>query len=46
MKLVSVELDTWVHDGTTRHPWVADVLDEMLAEPQTGRPIRRRTSVG
>ena len=29
------ELDTdWTHDGSTRHRWVADVLDSMLAEPQ------------
>lgn len=31
------DLDTdWVHDGTTRHRWVADVLDAMLAEPHDG----------
>ncbi|MFF3870027.1 hypothetical protein [Micromonospora sp. NPDC001898] len=31
------ELDTeWVHDGGTRHRWVADVLDQMLAEPHAG----------
>jgi hypothetical protein len=31
------ELDTdWVHDGTTRHRWVADVLDAMLDEPHDG----------
>jgi len=31
------ELDTeWVHDGSTRHHWVADVLDSMLAEPHDG----------
>lgn len=31
------ELDTgWVHDGSTRHRWVADVLDAMLAEPHDG----------
>lgn len=23
----------WVHDGSTRHRWVADVLEKMLAEP-------------
>ena len=28
------ELDTeWTHDGSTRHRWVADVLESMLAEP-------------
>lgn len=26
----------WIHDGTTRHRWVADVLDAMLAEPHDG----------
>jgi hypothetical protein len=27
------ELDTdWTHDGSTRHRWVADVLESMLAE--------------
>ena len=26
----------WIHDGTTRHRWVADVLDSMLAEPHNG----------
>ena len=31
------ELDTdWVHDGSTRHRWVADVLEAMLAEPHDG----------
>jgi len=31
------ELDTdWVHDGSTRHRWVADVLDAMLNEPHDG----------
>lgn len=31
------ELDTdWVHDGSTRHRWVADVLDSMLNEPHDG----------
>ena len=31
------ELDTdWTHDGSTRHRWVADVLDSMLAEPHVG----------
>ncbi len=31
------ELDTdWVHDGSTRHRWVADVLDSMLSEPHDG----------
>lgn len=31
------ELDTeYVHDGSTRHRWVADVLDTMLAEPHEG----------
>lgn len=31
------ELDTnWVHDGSTRHRWVADVLDSMLAEAHDG----------
>jgi hypothetical protein len=31
------ELDTdWVHDGSTRHRWVADVLESMLAEPHDG----------
>lgn len=31
------ELGTdFLHDGTTRHRWVADRLDEMLAEPHDG----------
>jgi hypothetical protein len=31
------ELDTeWAHDGSTRHRWVADVLESMLAEPHDG----------
>lgn len=31
------DLDTdWVHDGSTRHRWVADVLESMLAEPHDG----------
>ncbi len=31
------ELDTeWTHDGSTRHRWVADVLDSMLSEPHDG----------
>ncbi|MBB5153325.1 hypothetical protein [Saccharopolyspora phatthalungensis] len=31
------ELDTeWRHDGSTRHRWVADVLDSMLGEPHDG----------
>lgn len=31
------ELDTdYQHDGSTRHRWVADVLEEMLAEPHDG----------
>lgn len=31
------DLDTgWVHDGTTRHRWVGDVLEAMLAEPHDG----------
>ncbi|RIJ70569.1 hypothetical protein D1871_18455 [Nakamurella silvestris] len=31
------ELDTdWTHDGSTRHRWVADVLDSMLGEPHDG----------
>lgn len=31
------DLDTdWEHDGSTRHRWVADVLDSMLAEPHDG----------
>jgi hypothetical protein len=31
------ELDTdWMHDGTTRHRWVGDVLDSMLSEPHDG----------
>jgi len=31
------ELGTdWVHDGSTRRHWVADVLNEMLAEPHDG----------
>lgn len=31
------ELDTnWAHDGSTRHRWVADVLDSMLSEPHDG----------
>ena len=31
------ELDTdWTHDGSTRHRWIADVLESMLAEPHDG----------
>ena len=31
------DLDTeFVHDGSTRHRWVADVLEKMLAEPHDG----------
>jgi hypothetical protein len=31
------ELDTdWTHDRSTRHRWVADVLESMLAEPHDG----------
>lgn len=31
------DLDTeYVHDGTTRRQWVADVLEEILNEPHTG----------
>jgi hypothetical protein len=31
------EMDTeWTHDGSTRHRWVADVLEAMLAEPHDG----------
>lgn len=31
------DLDTeWVHDGSTRNRWVADVLDAMLQEPHDG----------
>lgn len=31
------ELETdYQHDGSTRHRWVADVLEEMLAEPHEG----------
>lgn len=31
------ELDTeWTHDGSTRHRWVADVLEAMSAEPHDG----------
>lgn len=31
------ELDTdWVHDGSTRHRWVADVLEAILAQPHNG----------
>src|SRR5947209_13920502 len=31
------ELDTdWTHDGSTRHRWVADVIDAMLNEPHDG----------
>jgi len=31
------ELGTdWVHDGQTRHRWVADVLEMMPAEPHNG----------
>jgi hypothetical protein len=31
------ELGTdWQHDGSTRHRWVADVLESMLAEPHDG----------
>ena len=30
------DLDTeYVHDGTTRRQWVADVLEEILNEPHT-----------
>jgi hypothetical protein len=27
---------SWVHDGSTRHRWVADVIDSMLDEPHDG----------
>jgi len=31
------DLDTdWIHDGSTRHRWVGDVLEAMLAEPHDG----------
>lgn len=31
------DLDTdWRHDGSTRHRWVADVLETMLTEPHEG----------
>ncbi len=31
------ELETdWIHDGSTRHRWVADVLASMLAEHHDG----------
>lgn len=31
------ELDMdWVHDGSTRHRWVGDVLEKLLAEPHAG----------
>lgn len=31
------DMDTnYVHDGSTRHRWIADVIDEMLAEPHEG----------
>ena len=31
------DLDTdWVHDGSTRNYWVADVIDSMLDEPHDG----------
>lgn len=31
------ELETeYQHDGSTRHRWVADVLEQMLAEPHDG----------
>jgi hypothetical protein len=31
------ELDTdWAHDGSTRHRWVADVIESMLKEPHNG----------
>ncbi|WP_369264074.1 hypothetical protein [Streptomyces sp. R35] len=31
------ELDMdWEHDGSTRHRWVADVLEQLLAEPHEG----------
>lgn len=31
------DLDTdWAHDGSTRHRWVADILEAMLAEPHDG----------
>lgn len=31
------DLDTdWAHDGSTRHRWVAGVLEAMLAEPHDG----------
>lgn len=39
------ELETdYQHDGTTRHRWVADVLEEMLAEPHDGPVILLRPS--
>jgi len=41
------ELDTdWTHDGTTRHRWVADVLEAMLADPTPALPNHRRSSAG
>jgi hypothetical protein len=31
------ELDTdWTHDGSTRHRWVTDLLESMLAAPHDG----------
>ncbi|MDQ0790043.1 hypothetical protein [Streptomyces sp. B3I8] len=31
------ELDMdWEHDGSTRHRWVAGVLEQLLAEPHEG----------
>src|SRR5690348_11262602 len=31
------DIDTdWEHDGSTRHRWVASVLEAMLAEPHEG----------
>ncbi|MFC8145633.1 hypothetical protein ACFUKV_28420 [Streptomyces paradoxus] len=26
----------WEHDGSTRHRWVAGVLEQLLAEPHEG----------
>ncbi|MFE9925315.1 hypothetical protein ACFYQA_28205 [Streptomyces sp. NPDC005774] len=36
----------WVHDGSTRHRWVADVLEAMPAEPHGGPAQPRSPSAG
>lgn len=41
------DLDTeWEHEGSTRHRWVAGVLEEMLADPMTALLTRQRSSAG